>query len=56
MKDSMSQIEKHLHKLKSELENFEDIAMRIKPEAGDVPELKGIRIAGKSIPLIGKVG
>ncbi len=56
MKESMSQIEKHLHKLKSELENFEEIAMRIKPEAGDLPELKGIGIAGKSIPLVGKVG
>ncbi|RLE16107.1 MAG: hypothetical protein DRJ08_01630 [Acidobacteria bacterium] len=56
MKESMSKIEEHLHKLKSELENFEDIAMRIKPEAGDLPELNGIGIAGTSIPLIGKVG
>ncbi len=56
MKESMSQIEQLVDKLRTELENFEDIAMRIKPEAGDLPELNGISIAGKSIPLIGKVG
>ncbi len=52
----MSPMEQLVNKLRTELENFEDIAMRIKPEAGDVPKLNGIEIAGKSIPLIGKVG
>jgi len=56
MNERMSQMEQLINKLRTELENFEDIAMRIKPEAGDVPALNDIEIAGKSIPLIGKVG
>lgn len=39
-----------------ELENFEEIARYLVPSPGDVPELQGIDIYGKSIPMNGLVG
>lgn len=45
-----------ISELKSEIDNFEDIASRIKPDPGDVPELNGMDIYGALMPLNGKVG
>ncbi|MCP5103881.1 MAG: hypothetical protein GY950_10905 [bacterium] len=42
--------------LKSELDNFEEIADRLKPSSGDVPQLKGIDIYGGAIPFNGVAG
>jgi len=39
-----------------ELENFEEIARYVVPSPGDIPELQGIEVYGKSIPLNGLVG
>jgi len=56
MKESMAEIERHLQRLKAELDNFEEIAVKIKPDPGDVPILPGIEIAGEMMPLNGRVG
>lgn len=42
--------------LRRELENFEAIARHIKPDPGDLPELRGIDIYGETLPLNGVVG
>ena len=45
-----------LRQLRSELANFEDIAAYLLPQAGDVPQLRGIDIHGGTLPLNGIVG
>ncbi len=47
---------KKIEFLKSEIKNFEDIAARIKPSAGDVPEIPGIEIYGEEVPYNKVVG
>jgi serine phosphatase RsbU (regulator of sigma subunit) len=42
--------------LRSELDNFEDIAKSLIPEPGDVPRLRGIDVCGGTIALNGVVG
>ena len=42
--------------LEDELQNFKQIARVIKPSAGEIPRLKGIDIAGISLPLAGEFG
>ena len=42
--------------LEDELQNFKQIARVIKPSAGENPRLKGIDIAGISLPLAGEFG
>lgn len=39
-----------------ELENFEAIAKYVSPSPGDLPELPGIDVFGKTVPLSGNVG
>ena len=42
--------------LAEELENFQEIAVALKPASGGVPELEGVDICGASIPLNGVIG
>jgi serine phosphatase RsbU (regulator of sigma subunit) len=45
-----------LHHLTDELENFEEIALRLKPEPGEIPKIPGIEVFGTTIPLAGVIG
>lgn len=45
-----------LKELTAELENFEDIAKYVLPQAGDVPELRGFDVCGGTLALNGSVG
>lgn len=45
-----------LHQLRSELDNFQDIAGNITPLPGEIPRLAGIHVFGDTIPLNGVVG
>ncbi len=45
-----------LNHLTEELENFEEIALRLKPEPGEIPKLPGIDVFGITIPLAGPIG
>jgi serine phosphatase RsbU (regulator of sigma subunit) len=48
-----------LHQLKHltrEIENFEEIALQLRPEPGEIPRLPGIDVAGTIIPLAGAIG
>jgi len=45
-----------LSELALELENFEEIARYLVPSPGDMPDLDGIDVYGKSLPLNGLVG
>jgi len=47
---------RRLNHLTDELENFEEIAVRLKPEPGEVPRLPGIDVYGATIPLAGAIG
>jgi serine phosphatase RsbU (regulator of sigma subunit) len=47
---------KQLHHLTDELENFEEIALRLKPEPGEVPKIPGIDLSAMTIPLAGVIG
>ncbi len=47
---------RQLSQLTDELENFEEIALRLKPEPGEIPKLPGIDVAGTIIPLAGPIG
>jgi len=42
--------------LEDELQNFKQIARIIKPSAGEIPRLRGVDIAGLSLPLSGEFG
>jgi serine phosphatase RsbU (regulator of sigma subunit) len=42
--------------LKQELENFQDMATKIKPLSGDLPEVKGMDIYGEVVPYNGVIG
>ncbi len=59
MSDDKKLPEKLLHKLnhlQEELENFEEIALQLKPDPGEIPSLPGIDVFGTSIPLAGAIG
>ncbi len=56
MQDTDRDLSADISQLKSEIHNFEDIAIRVKPDPGDVPRLNGIDISGALMPLNGKVG
>ncbi len=45
-----------LNHLQEELENFEEIALRLKPDPGEIPKLPGIDVFGTTIPLAGTIG
>ena len=45
-----------VEQLTKELRNFEEIARGIVPRPGSIPELKGIEVYGKTLPLNGIVG
>jgi serine phosphatase RsbU (regulator of sigma subunit) len=45
-----------LRKLVRELDNFQDIVRYLKPEPGDLPELRGIDVYGESFPVNGVIG
>ena len=45
-----------LKQLKSELDNFEDIAKYLIPQPGEVPKLRGIDLCGGTLALNGVVG
>jgi serine phosphatase RsbU (regulator of sigma subunit) len=47
---------RQLIQLTDEMENFEEIALRLKPEPGEIPKLPGIDISGTIIPLAGPIG
>jgi serine phosphatase RsbU (regulator of sigma subunit) len=47
---------KTLDQLKHEMENFEDIAEKLKPSSGEIPRLNGIDIFGGVIPFNGVAG
>ena len=47
---------RQLSQLTDELENFEEIALRLKPEPGEIPKLPGIDVSGTIIPLAGPIG
>ena len=47
---------RQLSQLTDELENFEEIALRLKPQPGEIPKLPGIDVAGTIIPLAGPIG
>lgn len=42
--------------LSDELHNFQDIAKALQPSPGGIPELEGIQIAGRNLPLRGTIG
>lgn len=44
------------YRMAEELRNFEELALRIRPEPDDVPRLAGLDIAYASVPLHGQVG
>ncbi len=59
MSDEKRLPDKLLHKLnhlQEELENFEEIALKLKPEPGEIPNLPGIDVFGMTIPLAGTIG
>jgi len=59
MPDEKKLPETLLHQLKQltqELENFEEIALRLRPAPGEIPKLPGIDVAGTTIPLAGAIG
>ncbi|MBP1595653.1 MAG: serine phosphatase [Acidobacteria bacterium] len=47
---------RQLAELKEELENFAEIALRLKPQPGEIPRLPGIDMFGATIPLVGPIG
>ncbi|MBZ5497329.1 MAG: serine/threonine-protein phosphatase [Acidobacteriia bacterium] len=47
---------RQLNHLTEELENFEQIALKLKPEPGEIPKLPGIDVFGTTIPLAGAIG
>jgi len=47
---------RQLKELTQELENFEEIALQLKPEPGEIPKLPGIDVFGTTIPLAGAIG
>jgi serine phosphatase RsbU (regulator of sigma subunit) len=56
-KDTYSEAHiRHVNHLTEELENFKEIAVRLKPDAGEIPKLPGIDVFGATIPLAGAIG
>ena len=49
----VTDVKDSFRKLMDELSNFQDIARYIKPEPGDIPELRGFEIYGETIALNG---
>jgi serine phosphatase RsbU (regulator of sigma subunit) len=47
---------RRLNHLTDELENFQEIAVQLKPESGEIPKLPGIDVFGATIPLVGAIG
>jgi serine phosphatase RsbU (regulator of sigma subunit) len=47
---------RRLNHLTEELQNFQEIAARLKPEPGEIPRLPGIDVFGATIPLAGAIG
>jgi serine phosphatase RsbU (regulator of sigma subunit) len=55
-KKSPEALLRQLNQLTEELENFEEIALQLKPDPGEIPKLPGIDIFGATIPLAGAIG
>jgi hypothetical protein len=51
-----SDVSNSVRRLTEEMENFEEIAKYLIPQAGDLPRLSGIDVHGGTIPLNGLVG
>jgi serine phosphatase RsbU (regulator of sigma subunit) len=49
-------VAKQLNRLTQEIENFEEIALRLRPEANEIPKIPGIDIYGAILPLAGVIG
>ena len=47
---------RQLNHLTEELENFEEIARRLRPAPGEVPKIPGMDVFGITIPLAGSIG
>lgn len=56
MQDVIGDIRSSVRRLSGELENFQDIARHIRPNAGEIPRLPGLDIYGETIPLNGVIG
>ena len=56
MQDIISDIRSSVRRLSGELENFQDIARHIRPDAGEIPQLAGLDIYGETMPLNGVIG
>ena len=56
MEDHFDEMEPHLIDLHEEIKNFQDIAIHLKPLAGEIPKIDGIDIYGETIDLKGVVG
>ncbi|HLP60720.1 MAG TPA: PP2C family protein-serine/threonine phosphatase [Candidatus Deferrimicrobium sp.] len=55
-KTEQTDVYKTLRFLRHEMENFGDIAKKLKPSSGELPCIKGIDIYGEAIPLNGIAG
>lgn len=49
-------LEEHLKSMKAELDNFQEIAVHLKPLPGEIPVIPGIDIYGSTLPLKGPIG
>jgi serine phosphatase RsbU (regulator of sigma subunit) len=56
MQDIIGDIRSSVRRLSGELENFQEIARHIRPNAGEIPQLDGLDIYGQTIPLNGVIG
>ncbi len=56
MQHILGDIKSSVRRLSGELENFQEIARHIRPNAGEVPVLDGLDIYGQTIPLNGAIG
>lgn len=56
MNEVVQDVKKSFRRLIRELDNFQDIMRYLKPEPGDLPELRGIDVYGETVPLNGIIG
>jgi serine phosphatase RsbU (regulator of sigma subunit) len=56
MNEIVQDLKQSFRKLIGEINNFQDIVRYLKPEPGDLPELRGIDVYGESSPMNGVIG
>jgi len=56
MFEQLNHLEEHIREIIAEMKNFEQIARRLVPSPGEIPDLPGIDIYGEVRPLKGAVG